>query len=282
MAHTNETSNYKLPQFVDTDQPTWLGDFNGAMNSIDTAIAGVGANADTAIAGVSANASTALSAANNAVNRVGQVETAIAGVQTTANNAYSLSATNQNDISTLDGKVGQLETKFPLTSESLANGAVTAPKLDQTAIAAMWAGLTVRKFNSAQSGADNEGMNVPSGGSLQGFYIEELGLLVINGMQNTYSDEASALFTLPSYVPNNAENGVVADAAIIVWNNTENFKTWTSLYAVRSTRQLGLQTNPSAGDSFSLMGSVVLYMGTNTGVSLNTQNAYRAMNATVN
>lgn len=270
MAHTNETLNYKLPQFVDTDQPTWLGDFNGAMNSIDTGIAGVGANA-----------STALSAANNAVNRVGQVESTIAGVQTAANNAYSLSATNQKDISTLDGKVAQLETKFPLTSESLANGAVTAPKLDQTAIAAMWAGLTVRRFNSTNSGADNAGMLVPSGGTMVGFYIEELGLLVINGMQNTYSDAASALFTLPSYVPNHAVNGVVADASIIVWNNTDNFKTWTSLYATRSTRQLALQTNPSAGDSFSLMGSVVLYMGTNTGVSLNTQNAYRAMNPTV-
>jgi hypothetical protein len=270
MAHTNETLNYKLPQFVDTDQPTWLGDFNGSMNKIDTAITSVGANA-----------STALSAANNAVNRVGQVETTIAGVQTTANSAYSLSANNENNINTLDGKVAQLETKFPLTSESLANGAVTASKLDQTAIAAMWAGLTVRTFNSSNSGADNEGMLVPDGGSMQGFYIEELGLLVINGMQNTYSDAESALFTLPSYVPNNAVKGTVADAAILVWNDTSNFKTWTSLYAVRSTRQLGLQTNPSAGDTFSLMGSVVLYMGTNTGVSLNTQNAYRVMNPTV-
>lgn len=270
MSATKETTNYKLPIFEAADQPTWLGDFNGAMNKIDAAVTSVGANA-----------STALSAANNAVNRVGQVETTIAGVQTTANNAYSLSSNHGADISKLDAQVAKLETKFPLASDSLANGAVTAPKLDRTAIAAMWAGLTVRKFDSVNSGADNEGMNVPSGGSLHGFYIEELGLLVINGMQNAYSDAASALFTLPSYVPNNAMNGVVADAAIIVWNNSESFKTWTSLYAVRSTRQLGLQTNPSAGDSFSLVGSVVLYMGTNAGVSLNTRNAYRAMNATV-
>jgi hypothetical protein len=274
MPHTNETLNYKLPQFADTDQPTWLGDFNGAMNSIDTAIASVGANV-----------STALSAANNAVNRVDRVETAMADVQTTANNAYSLSATNEKKIGTLDGQVSQLETqletKFPLTSESLANGAVTAPKLDRTAIAAMWAGLTVRRFDSAHSDADNEGMKVPTDGSMHGFYIEELGLLVINGMQNTYSDAPSALFTLPSYVPNNAVTGVVADAAVIVWNNTDNFKTWTSLYATGSTRQLALQTNPSAGDTFSLMGSVVLYMGANAGVSLNTRNAYRVMNATV-
>ena len=270
MSATKETTNYKLPVFAGTDQPTWLGDFNGAMNKIDAAITSV-----------DANGSTALSAANNAVSRVGHVESTIAGVQTTANTAYSLSASNEKDIATLDGKVAQLETKFPLTSESLTNGAVTAPKLDQTAIAAIWAGLTVRTFGSNVSVAGNEGMIVPSGGSLDGFYIEELGLLVINSMRNTYSDAASALFTLPSYVPNNSVTGVVAEASIIVWDNTSDFKTWTSLYAVRSTRQLGLQTTPSPGDTFSLVGSVVLYMGTNTGVSLNTQNAYRVMNPTV-
>ena len=48
MAHTNETLNYKLPQFVDTDQPTWLGDFNGAMLSIDTAVHEAATKADQA------------------------------------------------------------------------------------------------------------------------------------------------------------------------------------------------------------------------------------------
>ena len=48
MSHTNETLNYKLPQFVDTDQPTWLGDVNGAMLSIDTAIHDAATKADQA------------------------------------------------------------------------------------------------------------------------------------------------------------------------------------------------------------------------------------------
>lgn len=48
MSHTNETLNYKLPQFVDTDQPTWLGDVNGAMRSIDTAIHDAATKADQA------------------------------------------------------------------------------------------------------------------------------------------------------------------------------------------------------------------------------------------
>lgn len=270
MSHTNETTNYKLPLFVDNDQPTWLGDFNGAMGKIDADMNTIGANA-----------STALSAANNAVNRVGQVETTIAGVQTTANNAYSLSTTNANGIGTLDGQVAQLETKFPVTSDSLSNGAVTASKLDQTAIAAMWAGLTVKQFNSEDSSAANEGMVVPSGGKMAGFYVVELGILVLNKMSNKYTSEQSALFTLPSYVPNNAAAGIAVDGCIIVWNDSSSFVNWGSLTTVKSTRQLRISTYPTIGNTFSLMGSVVLYMGVNTGVQLSTPAAYQSMNPTV-
>lgn len=41
MSHTRETENYKLPQFADTDQPTWLGDWNETMELIDGSIKGV-------------------------------------------------------------------------------------------------------------------------------------------------------------------------------------------------------------------------------------------------
>lgn len=270
MTATNETTNYKLPLFTDSDQPTWLGDFNGAMSKIDTGITTVGANA-----------STALSAANNAVNRVGQVETTIAGVQTTANNAYSQSAANEKNISTLEGQVTQLKTKFPITSDNLSNGAVTAPKLDQTAIAAMWAGLTVQQFNSEDSSAANEGMVVPEGGKMAGFYVAQLGILVINKMSNTYKDEQSALFTMPKYVPNNAASGIVADGCIVVWNNSNSFVNWTSLTAINSSRQFRVSTYPHIGDSFTLAGSVVLYVGANRGVPLSSPAAYLDMNPTV-
>lgn len=36
MGATNKTINYQLPIFTDNDIPSWLEDFNGAMNSIDT------------------------------------------------------------------------------------------------------------------------------------------------------------------------------------------------------------------------------------------------------
>lgn len=35
MSATNHTENYNLSQFVGTDHPTWLGDYNGDMTKID-------------------------------------------------------------------------------------------------------------------------------------------------------------------------------------------------------------------------------------------------------
>ena len=35
MSSTNKTPNYGLPQYIDTDKPTYLGDFNDAMGIID-------------------------------------------------------------------------------------------------------------------------------------------------------------------------------------------------------------------------------------------------------
>lgn len=36
MSATNKTTYLNLPQFIGTDVPSWLGDFNGAMEKIDT------------------------------------------------------------------------------------------------------------------------------------------------------------------------------------------------------------------------------------------------------
>lgn len=270
MSATNETTNYKLPLFTDNDQPTWLGDFNGAMNKIDACITTAGTNA-----------STAMSAANNAVIRVGEVETTIAGVQTMANNAYSLSTANEKSIGTLDGQVAQLESKFPLTSGSIANGAVTAPKLDRTAIAAMWAGLTVKQFDSEDSTADNEGMYVPSGGKMAGFYIVELGMLVLNKMENTYNSEASAIFTLPQYIPNNAKTGIAVTGCFFIHDASSDFISWTSLFTIKSTRQIRIATYPNSVKKFALSGSVVMFTGINTGVAANSLDDYQRMNPTV-
>ena len=35
MSSTNKTTNYKLSQYIGTDKPTYLGDYNGDMLKID-------------------------------------------------------------------------------------------------------------------------------------------------------------------------------------------------------------------------------------------------------
>jgi hypothetical protein len=37
MGYTNYTTNKRLPQFVDDDKPSWLGDVNVAFKKIDDA-----------------------------------------------------------------------------------------------------------------------------------------------------------------------------------------------------------------------------------------------------
>lgn len=94
MSATNKTINYELPLFVDDDQPTWLGDFNGAMSKIDADLGQVGVNA-----------ATALNAANNAVLRAGSAEEAAAAAKVAAGQALSLAQTNEQDIAANDSQL---------------------------------------------------------------------------------------------------------------------------------------------------------------------------------
>ena len=124
-------------------------------------------------------------------------------------------------------------------------------------------------------------MMAPSNATFTGFYLAELGILVINKMSNKYNTENDALFTLPNYIPNFATEGIACDGAVVVWNDSNNFVTWTSVTTFQNTRNVRLTTYPGVGNSFSLFGSLVLYVGTNAGVSLSVQDAYQRMNPTV-
>ena len=71
MSHTNSTSHYSLPQFVGTDIPTWLGDFNSAMTAIDNGInsaATTAGSASTTAAQASTDAAAAQASATAAIN----------------------------------------------------------------------------------------------------------------------------------------------------------------------------------------------------------------------
>lgn len=103
MAHTNSTPNYGLPQWIGTDKPTFLGDFNTAFSDIDTqmkanadAAASATSTANTAASAASTastNATTALNTANSAASEAASATSAAASATATANSAATDAAT---------------------------------------------------------------------------------------------------------------------------------------------------------------------------------------------
>lgn len=61
MSATNKTPYYGLPQFIGTDIPSWLGDWNNTMGKLDSAINGVDTKAESS----NATATTAENKADN-------------------------------------------------------------------------------------------------------------------------------------------------------------------------------------------------------------------------
>ena len=85
MASTNKTTNYELSQYIGTDKPTYLGDYNGDMQKIDTAMK---ANADNIVT-ANTNATNAVSTANTASTNASSALASATSASNTANSASS-------------------------------------------------------------------------------------------------------------------------------------------------------------------------------------------------
>lgn len=145
-ASTNKTTNYELPQFVGTDKPTWLGDFNSAMSTIDTGMATNASDIEDMESDVATATSTASQASQDVATLTSTVNTLSGNVTTattTANNAQSTATSalntantangkadaNATAITALDGRVTQNEADIAninlTTFETIASSAVT-------------------------------------------------------------------------------------------------------------------------------------------------------------
>ena len=110
MGATNSTLNYQLSQFIATDKPAWLQDYNGDMEKIDAGINTAKVAADTA-----------QNTANSAVSSIGTVTSDISALQTDV-------LAHTNDITDLQGDVNTIESL-------IGNGTPTAG--DHTLIGAI-------------------------------------------------------------------------------------------------------------------------------------------------
>lgn len=90
MSFTNQTQHYGLPQYVGTDVPAYLTDYNGAMATIDQGMNAAKTQADAAAtaAGQAANDITALnSTVQTQATQISAAAQAASAAQTTANGA---------------------------------------------------------------------------------------------------------------------------------------------------------------------------------------------------
>ena len=119
MGYTNKTTHYELPQYVATDKPKYLTDFNETMVAIDTQMytnAQAAAAADT-------KADAAQSTADGAVSSIGTLNTQINGDPTDPSDTglNGQVADNSGDIDTIQALLGN---GTPTTSNQTVIGAI--------------------------------------------------------------------------------------------------------------------------------------------------------------
>lgn len=129
MSSTNKTTNYDLSQFVGSDKPAWLQDYNTDMSKIDTGIHNAAATASGADGKADANTTAigdltylSTSTKNNLVAAINEVDGNADTAQGTANNASNTANTAKT---TADGLVKFLNINTFATSTVTSSDSAT-------------------------------------------------------------------------------------------------------------------------------------------------------------
>lgn len=117
MSATNLTQNLKLPQFVASDKPSWLGDVNGAMKNIDDGIGVIKGD----ITKVSNTASSAKSQSDANTVTLGNVNTELENIgnRVTALEAGGGTEQLEQRVTTLSTNVEALQTRADTFEEDI-------------------------------------------------------------------------------------------------------------------------------------------------------------------
>lgn len=288
------TPNYNLDKYEATDIPNLLDQYNASMDKIDTAMQGIAnqavngytvaneakqqaSEAQQAAATAQTNASEALQqvATKAQINHASADATYGAASDTMYGHAKLYTSTGAN----VDGSMTQaaitdalsnVVTKVntddiydgAVTTDKIADGAVTAPKLDASAVESLLNGMSVRFFSNGDPSLDNEGMSVPAGVTLAGFYVENLELLVLTTLSSrkTAVNVESGII-LPSYI--RPERALFSSGALLIYTDSSNYDTWTGI-SIDTNGQIKPNTGIPSSSSSTLFGSLVFCLRNNT------------------
>lgn len=116
MSHTNNTPKLQLAQFVANDKPTWLGDWNSTMLTIDNAVGTAQEN----ITEMNTDIQELGNSVADAVTQVTEVSSEVSQVATNVNALASSVVTNTSNIASIT------ETLSALGQLKLYNGSLEA------------------------------------------------------------------------------------------------------------------------------------------------------------
>lgn len=130
MSSTNKTTNYELSQFIGTDKPAWLADYNADMSKIDAqmkdnadgvTVADGKADSNATAIGTLANLTT--TAKTDLVSAVNEVDSHADTAQETATNAATAAATANANIAKFN--LTERSTLTPSVNKGTINESVT-------------------------------------------------------------------------------------------------------------------------------------------------------------
>ena len=165
-------------------------------------------------------------------------------------NDYKEADTELNN--TINNFINPISNKFPIKAEDIANGAVTKEKLDAQSIESIVRGIAIRRFNSANSTADNGNMTVGANTVVRGFYIPELTMLVLDHLEVI---RGTLFVSLPDYIPK--PNGPCGLGTLLSYTDTTPFSNWYNL-VLQTNGSITISSTDSA--SYNLMGTSITFL----------------------
>ena len=243
MSSTNKTTNYNLSQYIGTDKPTYLGDYNGDMLKIDKQMK---VNADSAT-----NATSAASAAQAVAEKASK----------DVKNLNDSVTANSEDIASLKAKNAQQDVSIQ-NATNTANTANSKAKQNEQNIT----DINSRNQWILGAGIHNTGLPNYLKGSWVCSYNKFSGLLNISGQielsQGSTIAGTTRLATIPASIM-----GLI--------KSTGDQKIWSSLYVTRSDQALEIQNLTVEQDGkiyFPYTLNNVMYLNIQTTVNTSTWN----------
>lgn len=202
MSSTNKTNYYKLSQYIGTDKPTYLGDYNSDMSKIDAGIHEVQETATTA----NQTAGSAEAKVSALTPNVEALQNDMTGVKASVNSLTADNAQTKKDIGVLKQDVSSVRTTANSAESSVTN------------------------LNAEIESTVKEKVIPVSGlsGNVKAIYNAKMNLISINGHLQVASPSSVGtnivIGKLPSSIPRPSENKLFYFVAGVTKDLNDNYK----------------------------------------------------------